>query len=195
MNKRKMTRRCVGVLILSVLAVVLTLLIQCRAEAEPVVLPEAEPPAVQTAMAPAHEAPETVVKTLGYVIETPDPVIEEPVSVDEADAEMLARVMWGEARGLPEMEQAAVAWCVLNRVDAEGYGMGRQRRGGCDLSGAVCWVLRELPCDGRTLCPGCGCAHPVGKERPGRRTRGGCCRRSICGLTVTGCGTPSGMLT
>ena len=32
---------------------------------------------------------------------------------------MLARVLWGEARGVPsDMEKAAVVWCVLNRVDA-----------------------------------------------------------------------------
>lgn len=32
---------------------------------------------------------------------------------------MLARLTWGEARGLNTTEQAAVMWCVLNRVDAE----------------------------------------------------------------------------
>ena len=35
---------------------------------------------------------------------------------------MLARVIWGEARGIPsDMHKAAVVWCVLNRVDAEGW--------------------------------------------------------------------------
>lgn len=39
---------------------------------------------------------------------------------DEAEVEMLARLIWGEARGVPsDMEKAAVVWCVLNRVDAE----------------------------------------------------------------------------
>lgn len=39
---------------------------------------------------------------------------------DEAEVEMLARVLWGEARGVPsDMEKAAVVWCVLNRVDAD----------------------------------------------------------------------------
>lgn len=33
------------------------------------------------------------------------------------DVEYLARTMWGEARGCTVTEQAAVAWCVLNRVD------------------------------------------------------------------------------
>lgn len=41
---------------------------------------------------------------------------------DEADVEMLARLIWGEARGVPsDMEKAAVAWCALNRVDAPEY--------------------------------------------------------------------------
>ena len=45
-----------------------------------------------------------------------------PYIPDEVDVEMLARVLWGEARGVPsDMEKAAVVWCVLNRVDAEGW--------------------------------------------------------------------------
>ena len=38
------------------------------------------------------------------------------------DVDILAKVVWGEARGVAsDMEKAAVVWCVLNRVDA-GYG-------------------------------------------------------------------------
>jgi hypothetical protein len=38
--------------------------------------------------------------------------------IDEADAALLARLIWAEARGVKsEKERAAVAWCVLNRVD------------------------------------------------------------------------------
>ena len=45
-----------------------------------------------------------------------------PYIPDEAEVEMLARVIWGEARGIPsDMHKAAVVWCVLNRVDAEGW--------------------------------------------------------------------------
>lgn len=41
------------------------------------------------------------------------------------EAEMIARTLWGECRGIAsDTEKAAVAWCVLNRVDATGYGMG-----------------------------------------------------------------------
>lgn len=34
------------------------------------------------------------------------------------DSVMMAKLLWGECRGVEsKMEQAAVAWCVLNRVD------------------------------------------------------------------------------
>ena len=37
---------------------------------------------------------------------------------DPDDVELLAKLIWGEARGASTMEQAAVVWCVLNRVDS-----------------------------------------------------------------------------
>lgn len=41
---------------------------------------------------------------------------------NEEDVVMLARLIWGEARGVPSVEQkAAVVWCVLNRVDSGKY--------------------------------------------------------------------------
>lgn len=44
------------------------------------------------------------------------------VEPEETDAEILAKVMYTEARGVgSKTEQAAVAWCVLNRVDHEAY--------------------------------------------------------------------------
>ena len=52
------------------------------------------------------------------------PMVEEPktYNIPQEDINALARTIWGEARGIPsKAEQAAVAWCVLNRVDA-GYG-------------------------------------------------------------------------
>lgn len=42
--------------------------------------------------------------------------------IDKKDAEMIAKLIWGEARGVGTTEEkAAVAWCVLNRVDAVGF--------------------------------------------------------------------------
>jgi spore germination cell wall hydrolase CwlJ-like protein len=35
---------------------------------------------------------------------------------------MLAKLIYSEARGVPsKMEQAAIVWCVLNRVDSDGW--------------------------------------------------------------------------
>lgn len=45
-----------------------------------------------------------------------------PYIPDEAEVDMLARLIWGEARGIAsDMEKAAVVWCVMNRVDADGW--------------------------------------------------------------------------
>lgn len=46
---------------------------------------------------------------------------EKEVYVDPVSAEYLANVTWGEARGCSVTEQAAVMWCVLNRVDSPLY--------------------------------------------------------------------------
>lgn len=46
-------------------------------------------------------------------------------SAAQSDIEMLAKLIWGEARGVKSTtEKAAVIWCVLNRVDADGYACG-----------------------------------------------------------------------
>lgn len=42
-----------------------------------------------------------------------------PWSVSDNHAVMLAKLAWGEARGCSTVEQAAVMWCALNRVDSE----------------------------------------------------------------------------
>lgn len=45
------------------------------------------------------------------------------IVINDEDADMMAKLVWGEARGCSTTEQAAVVWCVLNRVDA-GYADG-----------------------------------------------------------------------
>lgn len=41
---------------------------------------------------------------------------------DRREVEELAKVLWGECRGVgSKMERAAVAWCVLNRVDSADF--------------------------------------------------------------------------
>lgn len=51
------------------------------------------------------------------------------VQVAKEDAILAAKLVWGEARGVKsKAEQAAVIWCALNRVDADGYACGRDLR-------------------------------------------------------------------
>ena len=38
--------------------------------------------------------------------------------VTEYEINMLAKAVWGEARGCNKLQQSAVVWCILNRVDA-----------------------------------------------------------------------------
>ena len=52
---------------------------------------------------------------------SPEPFL---IAVNMEDATLLAKAAQGEYRGLNDEEVLAVYWCILNRVDAEGYGMG-----------------------------------------------------------------------
>ncbi len=40
-----------------------------------------------------------------------------PPSIDSRDAELIAKTLYGECRSCASVEQAAVAWCILNRAD------------------------------------------------------------------------------
>ena len=52
-----------------------------------------------------------------------DILIDEKYEVDytvtNAEIEIIAKTVWGEARGCNKLEQSAVIWCILNRVDAK----------------------------------------------------------------------------
>lgn len=92
----------------------------------------------QEAQASAEVTPQPMAHNLpaGYndnAETTEAPAIEPKMPVPEQkDVEMLAKLIWGEARGVQsKTEQAAVVWCVLNRVDATGYACG----------GNIEWVL------------------------------------------------------
>ena len=68
------------------------------------------PPPVETAVEIQESTPKSV------------EISNEDILQDATSAEIiLAKTVWGEARGCSVTEQAAVVWCVLNRVDA-GYG-------------------------------------------------------------------------
>ena len=64
---------------------------------------------------PTVEVAEVATPVIFEPVETPQPWTHEEVTA-------LAKMLWGEARGVQsETEQAACVWCVLNRVD-QGYG-------------------------------------------------------------------------
>lgn len=52
-----------------------------------------------------------------------DILIDEKYSIDyevtNAEIEIIAKAVWGEARGCNQLEQSAVIWCILNRVDTK----------------------------------------------------------------------------
>lgn len=62
----------------------------------------------------ADDAPEVQV-IVRYATE------EEQEEHDQETLLALARTVWGEARGCTTTEQAAVVWCVLNRVDSPDF--------------------------------------------------------------------------
>lgn len=52
------------------------------------------------------------------IVAKPEP---QAPTVDPYEAELIGRTIWGEAGGVKsKAERAAVAWCILNRVDAWG---------------------------------------------------------------------------
>lgn len=61
----------------------------------------------------AIDEPIEQIEVLAFAAEAP----EINIAVSEEDAIYIAKTIWGEARGCTKIEQAAVAWCILNRVD------------------------------------------------------------------------------
>lgn len=55
-------------------------------------------------------------KTIIETLKSEEYIVGMTVTNEEID--MLAKTVWGEARGCNTMEQSAVVWCILNRVDA-----------------------------------------------------------------------------
>lgn len=44
------------------------------------------------------------------------------VELNAAEVELIAKTVWGEARGVDKLQQSAVVWCILNRVDSGHWG-------------------------------------------------------------------------
>ncbi len=85
-------------------------LLDVQQEAEAALLPN-NPNAVEIVPDLAVYSPEPEATT------PVQPAVEPVKFYTEADVEMLARLIWVEARGVEsQTEQAAVVWCVLNRL-------------------------------------------------------------------------------
>lgn len=76
-----------------------------------VVAPKAEYVAISVHELDLPEETEEPQKT-----EEPEPYVP-PISYE--DVALIAKTIWGEARGLSYYEKCQVAWCILNRVDSE----------------------------------------------------------------------------
>lgn len=67
------------------------------------------------------EEPSPVVEVVEVVTPEPEPEVTPQPWTDE-EVVLLAKMLWGEARGVKsDTEKAACVWCALNRVD-QGYG-------------------------------------------------------------------------
>ena len=108
--RRKRRGRIIqGVHCLLTAALAIALLCVCLGAKEPERLPE-----------PMAEQQNTVV-TLNTISTSPLPEDTTGQAVLDLaeEAEYIAKTLYGEARGCSTTEQAAVAWCILNRVDDE----------------------------------------------------------------------------
>lgn len=72
------------------------------------------------AMRPDGTAQETVQETDGQIIASVETKAHAGgYRPTEADKVALAKMVWGEARGCDQTQQAATVWCVLNRFDSD----------------------------------------------------------------------------
>ncbi len=83
--------------------------------------------AADYALASAQENPVRESTSIPEPETSAEAIVEAPKYIpNPADVTMLAKLTYGEARGVKSItEQTAVMWCALNRVDSSGYGMGR----------------------------------------------------------------------
>lgn len=115
-------RRRLTALLLVILVGVLAIILACRigSEDKPAETTQPEPQQAQGSVS-------EVSRPVSYPKETDAPEAEnepaeQPWMPDEADVEYIAKTVYGEANIVRStMKQAAVAWCILNRVDATGY--------------------------------------------------------------------------
>lgn len=107
---RKMKLKHILVLLLTIITILVSYLIVNDIHKEPAV--EISEPRLYESQIPQIVVQE---EDLNYSMI----LVEEEYIPDKEDVEAIARTLYGECRGIPsDMEKAAVAWCVLNRLDA-----------------------------------------------------------------------------
>lgn len=95
-----------------------------------------EPTIIEEPVSVVYESPMQTVMVLPEPIETPKPWTDE-------EAVVLAKMLYGEARGvMSDMEKAACVWCILNRCDSYGQSIievttARNQFTGYDISNPV----------------------------------------------------------
>lgn len=111
--KRNANHPLLAFAILLVCAISLVIIVVAASTPENVAEPEATETAEPSQAPVLVVTPTTVIST----VETSEPV--KTWEPDEAEVEAIAKVLYRECRGVPsKAEQAAVAWCILNRVDS-----------------------------------------------------------------------------
>lgn len=97
---------------------------------DPTLYDEATEPNVQAGIVDAETNPQkAVVDRLVYSASYTEQITQRPgiatTRYTDEEVALIAKTLYGEARGIrSDMEVAAVAWCILNRVDARGYACG-----------------------------------------------------------------------
>lgn len=110
--KRKNIIRLLGGLVLSTgLVTGVSSPCQMTVQAAPATATPAPSALADVCVNPISPAPEAIQVRAGV-----------PGIADEATCEALAKTVFGEARSLTKTEQAAVVWCILNRLDDGRFG-------------------------------------------------------------------------
>ena len=106
---------------LASVALVLLLVISCTidpAGTKPATIEAKTTEAETTTVREVETEEATTVKDEAEAVDKEVDKVEAVEPLDPVEVELLGRTIWGEAGGIPSTaERAAVAWCILNRVD------------------------------------------------------------------------------
>lgn len=109
------------ILLLLVMAILLTSGLYIRPELAPEAFEPMETAsvAIDDVVIQGNSSP--TIELLNTEQEQIEPIVEEPeIVLDQAEVEVVAKALYGEYRGPNKLQQAAVVWTILNRVDYYG---------------------------------------------------------------------------